>query len=359
MKFTKSLLTVIILTIFIAGCISPELRTARIAVNERDWDRALKAIDLELGRTGPTAEPLFLKGLIYEQKAQLAEKDSSASLLDLYTQMSAYYDSSLALSNLFADKINESRDRLFRKFLKRSADAADTSNWDASLANVDISITIAPDRRVLYQHAAVTAYNAERYDKAIGYALREVYKEHADSADITTREVLIASYSNKKDNANTLKWGKDLLSRCDPVADSAAYLRTHDLLLSVYEETNNHDAAIALIDEANKHFSNHSVMLMNKALFLIKKEDFQNAAKIYREVLAIDPENFDANLNLGTILVTDKMWKESIPYLKKAHETDGKNLVAIKNLMAAYYNTEQVKLGNEIRAKLDAIQAGK
>ncbi len=359
MKFTKSLLTGITLTVLIAGCITPELRTARIAVNERDWDRAMAAINVELARTGPSAEPLYLKGMIYEQQAQMAEKDPTKSLLDLYTKMSACYDSSLALSNLFAEKIHESRDMLFRKFLKRSADAADTSNFDAALANVDIAIAIEPNLRILYQHAAVTSYNAERYDRAISYALIEVSKEHPDSADITTREVLVASYSNKKDNANTMKWGKDLLTRSNPVADSATYLRTHDLLLAVYEEQNNHDGAIALIDDATKHFKNNSAMLMNKALFLIKKEDFKGASKIYREVLAIDPENFDANLNLGTILVTDKIWKESIPFLKKAHELDPKNMVAIKNLMAAYYNSEQVKLGNEIRAKLDAIQAGK
>ncbi len=345
MKLTRIILSSLAFLI-VSGCISPELRTARIAVNEKDWDRALNAINGELARTGPGAEPYYLKGMIYEQKS-------------LWVEMTAYYDSSLMISNQFADPINESRDRLFRKYLKRSVDAVDSLKWDVALANVDTSILIAPDRRVLYQHAAITAYNAEKYEKAIGYSLQEVFKEHPDSADLTIREILVASYSHKQDNPNTLKWGKDLLMRCDPVADSATYLRTHDVLLALYEETKNYDAAISVIDEANKHFSNHSVMLMNKALFLIKKEDYPGASKIYREVLAMDKDNLDANLNLGTILVTDKKWQESLPYLKRAFELSPTNIVAAKNLMAAYYNTNQDKLGEEVRKKLEALQGGK
>jgi len=359
MKLIKISLFLITLSVISAGCISPELRTARIAVNERDWDRALAAINGELTRMGPSAEPYFLKGMIYEQKAQIAEKDTTQSLLEIYTQMSSLYDSSLAFSDMFASKISDSRETLFRKFLKRSAEAADTANWNQALKNVDIAIAIAPNKRVLYQHAAVTAYNAERYQVAIGYALQETLKEHPDTVDLTTREVLVASYSNIDDKANVLKWGQNLLSHCNPVADSAVYLRTHDQMLAVYESANRYDDAVALIDQAIRHFPNHSVMLMNKALFLIKKEDFQGAAKIYREALKLDPENFDANLNLGTILVTDKKWIEAIPFLKKAHELDGTNSVAIRNLMAAYYNSEQVKLGKEIEAKLNALQGSK
>ncbi len=346
MNFPKSFLPILFLILLIAGCISPELRTARIAVNERDWERAMAAIDAELRRAGPSAEPYYLKGSIFELRSD-------------WTQMTAYYDSSLAVSDMFADKIHESREMYFRKFLKRSAEAADSSKWDEALAKVDTAIIITPGMRILYQHAAVTAYNAEKFDRAIGYALKEVYKEHPDSADLTTREVLVASYTHNKDNANTLKWGKDLLLRCDPVADSATYLRTHDVLLAVYEDTKNYDAAIAVIDEANQYFSNHAVMLMNKALFMIKKEDYQGAAGIYREVLSIDPENIDANLNLGTILVTDSKWKESIPFLKKANELGPTNINAIRNLMAAYYNTNQDKLGEEMRKKLNAAQGGK
>lgn len=358
MKFTRSLSAGLALLFTIAGCISPELRTARIAVNERDWDRALNAINAELARSGPAAEPMFLKGMIYEQQASMMG-DSIPVLLSQYKTMSMYYDSSQALSNLFDDRINESRDRLFRKFLKRSASAADTANWDAALGNVDIAIIIAPNVRVLYQHAAVTAYNAEKFELAIKYANAEVEREVTDSTDLTVREVLVASYSRLKDNANMLKWGNDLLKRCDPVTDSATYLRTHDVLLSVFEETKNYDAAIAIINDAIKLYPGRITMLMNKALFMIKKEDYQGAGAIYREVIKLQPDNFEALLNLGTILVTDSKWQEAIPHLKRAHELEPTNTNALRNLMAAYYNTDQDKLGKEIRDKLDALSGGK
>ncbi|MFN3821441.1 MAG: hypothetical protein ACK4OO_03830, partial [bacterium] len=67
-----------------AGCISPELRSARISIQEKDWERALSQLELERQRVTPSAEVYYLMGYCYE----------NLNRLDL---MSAYYDSSLAL----------------------------------------------------------------------------------------------------------------------------------------------------------------------------------------------------------------------------------------------------------------------
>lgn len=331
--------------LLIAGCISPELRTARIALNERDWNRAMNSLDAELARMPGSPEPLFLKGTIYEQMGE-------------WREMSLSYDACLKASDQFASQIQDNRKRLVARFLKGSLEASDSSRWTLSLALVDTAIIIDPGQVSLYQHAAVTAYNADKFDRAIEYGLEAVAREETGKKDLPVREVLVASYGQQKDRPNARKWASDVMSLADPAADSATYLRAHDAIVEAQEAVQDYDGAIATIKEAASHFPNRPDIKMNLALMMLRKKDYDGAKAVYQDVLKLAPDNFDANLNLGTILVNQDKWVESIPYLVKAHELEPLNVTAVTNLMAAYYNDNQDAKGKEMKLKLDALKQG-
>lgn len=65
---------------------------------------------------------------------------------------------------------------------------------------------------------------------------------------------------------------------------------------------------------------NPSIAMANALIGEAKSEsgDREGAMKAYREELAIDPNNYDANLNLGVMLKEDRLFAEALPYLQNA-----------------------------------------
>jgi len=150
----------ILSALVMAGCISPELRTARISINEKDWNRAIRSLDSEIARDSVSAEAYFLKGLCYEQ-------------LNDWQKMSESYSKSLEISDQFADRIKQSRRMIYARYVNRGVAALDSAAWEkkkaeigddeealaaadrerhaTALANVDTAIMVDPGNIDLYR----------------------------------------------------------------------------------------------------------------------------------------------------------------------------------------------------------------
>jgi tetratricopeptide (TPR) repeat protein len=329
----------------LSGCISPELRTARIAMNERDWSRALAGADAELIRGGPAAEPYFIKGRCYEQ-------------MTLWVQMVACYDSAVALDSTYKEPVIKSRRRLMAKYWQMSVDSSKVGNIDWAMALADTAALFISTEPGIYQHTAIIAYNATRLEDAIKYSLKAIEKEPVDTADLSSREVLMLCYSRLQKYDDSRKWAEDLLRRIDAKTDTISYLRAHDAVIEALELAEDYSGAIKAIREAIAVYPTRIDLQMNLALMYLRIKDFDAAQVVYTDLVKVAPDNFDANLNLGTILVNQDKWEQSIPYLKKAYELDPKNITAVTNLMAAYYNSGKPKDGETIRKQLEKLQKG-
>ncbi len=342
MKTLRLSITLVIAIFLIAGCISPEMRTARIAINETDWERALSALDAELARTSGSAEAFYLKGHCYEK-------------LSDWERMSLYYDSSLTVSNQFETKIHDSRLRLVSRYYNRSSAAYDSSRFEQALVELDTAIIIDPHDPLLYRQAAITAYYGDLFDVAAGYAMKSIELEKDGEKNLSVREVMLAISRSREEHNETIRWAQELMSEIDPTEDIDSYLRAYDALVAAYMSLGENDKAQEVTKEAINLFPDQIELKMNLALLMIKRKNYDAASGIYYEVLAMDQDNFDANLNIGTILVNEDRWEEAIPYLERAHRTDPQNLITVQNLMAAYYNSEQYEKGEEMKNKLDAL----
>ncbi len=65
MKYTLMLLSVMLLAA--SGCLSPEMRSAKIALNEKEYTRAIENLERENQRMPDNAEVWYLKGYSYEK----------------------------------------------------------------------------------------------------------------------------------------------------------------------------------------------------------------------------------------------------------------------------------------------------
>ncbi|MBM3327075.1 MAG: tetratricopeptide repeat protein [Calditrichaeota bacterium] len=348
MPLLKIITISLITLILIFGCISPELRSARIALNEKDYQRALRQADLELQRLPGSSEAFYLKGYCYGKLGELA-------------RMSQFYDSSLVYASTFKGRIEDERRNLVARYYRRFTDYYDKQSLDSALAFIDTAIIVDPHNIMLYQQAAVTAYSADQNERALTYAQKAIALEPVGQKDLPTRQIVLEiSFKNEEFDA-AIYLAKEIMSLvADPLADTTgAYLRAFDVQLATYEKKQDYDAAEQAIADVIILFPGRNDILLNYALMKLRKNDFDGAAVVYKRILETAPDDFTANLNLGTILVNQGKWLDAIPYLKKAHELDASSRIAVQNLMAAYFNTDQEKLGLEMKAKLDALDAGK
>ncbi|MFC2150013.1 tetratricopeptide repeat protein [Calditrichota bacterium] len=345
MKRFIQFLVPVMLLVFIVGCISPEIRTARIAINEKDYDRALKSALAEIERIPESAEAYYLAGYCYEMRRSYD-----------YQKMTEYYGKSLEHSDQFASKIKSSREKLTSRYIQRALNYADsdTGDVDLALANLDTALIINEDI-LIYQQGAVLAFNAKMYDRAIEFATDGMQMEEGKE-DLTLYQVMLGSSRGKGKTDEVIEWAKRIMSTVDIETDSnQVYLTAFDDLVMAYAKLGEHEAAQKATSEAMMLFPDRVDIKKNLAIFMIKREDYEGAMNIYKDVLKQNPDDFDANVSVGTVLANQDKFLEAVPYLEKAYEIDPTNIAAVRNLMAAYYNSDQFDKGAKIKEVFDKL----
>ena len=83
--------------------------------------------------------------------------------------------------------------------------------------------------------------------------------------------------------------------------------------------------------------------LLEQAIEYQKKNDFDNAEKIYKTLISQNKKDFNAIYLLGTIEAQKKNYEKAIVLIKESLSIYNKNFVAYNNLGLAYYNLEKFK----------------
>lgn len=83
--------------------------------------------------------------------------------------------------------------------------------------------------------------------------------------------------------------------------------------------------------------------LLEQAIEYQKKNDFDNAEKIYKILISQNKKDFNAIYLLGTIEAQKKNFEKAIVLIKESLSIYNKNFVACNNLGLAYYNLEKFK----------------
>lgn len=348
-RFT--ILSILTIIIIVACGGNPYLTGAKIAINEKDWHRALRNLDT-VAVNAPAnpdlyAEVYYLKGVCFDKLNDLP-------------QMSEYFEKSLKSSPVMQDKIADHRKGLVKRYVVRAFARADSADYniEESLANLDTAMMIDPMNASLYRQAAVTAFNEKLKERAYDYAMKAIAHEGSGEKNVTMRELALMVSRENEDYKDMEKWAKDLMSIADPATDTTdVYLQGFDALIEVYDKEKRIDEAIDLTRKAMEVFPDNIQLKTNLAIIYIRKEDYASASKVYEEILEVTPDDFTTNLNYGTILVNQDRWAEAVPYLEKAYQKEPDNPIAVQNLMAAYFNSDQEEKGSKMAEKLKALKS--
>lgn len=327
------------------GCISPDLRSARIAMNETDWKRAMANLESELAVNPENPEALWRLGLCYEMQEDWA-------------MMSKYYDMSLSKSEMFKDKIEQSRMRLIARYINN----LDSLETDQALANLDIATVIDPGEIILYQNGAIIAYNDQKFERAITYANKAISieadmiakGEGENLPDIPVRQVLLEANTQLGNKKEAMKLAHELMQLIDPQSERDTYLRSLDAVVTAYEEMKDYQVAIEYVAMAVDLFPEIVDLKKNLAILYDRAGQADMAKKTYKAVLAQNPDDYNVCTWYGSMLLEEESYAEAIPYFETAHRLKPEDVGIIRNLMFLYFETGDDSKGQVMVEKLKA-----
>lgn len=300
-----------------------------------------------------------------------------------------------------AKMINDAYLNLAQYQLTKGVKEYSAGKYDQAYKSFDFYRTVAPEDTNAIYYTGLAAANAKNYPAAITNYTKLLTTNF--SKNQTTYLDLSSLYLASKDTTNALKTVTDGVAKYP--ANSELRKREIEISLQTGKEKEVVDKIQAALanDPKNKTLYYYAGLTYSQAgdgyanaaktakdpatktkLQASKAEAYGKAGEMYKKALEIDPNYFEANLNLGYIILNpaidsynaanklpankQKEYDAAIakakaqfdlakPYLLKAVELQPKSLDALQNLRTYYQGVRDDANAAKIKAQIDALPA--
>ena len=349
MQFKKFLpVLVFFIALVFSGfqCSSTELTSAKLYIQQKNYEKAIDALQKEVQKNPKSDEGYYLLGVV------LGEKER-------YTEMTDAYSKSLSISNKFSENIGSSKKyfwaNLFNKgvgYYQKGTKSDDKDStklfYDKSIDAFNSAIEIEPDSADTYKNLAFVYMSSQEYDKAVIPLEKLIEKENALDGYKFLSEIFYVKgveYKNKYDNNKVLSDSLEAMKYFDKAISVAEqgrkkYPDDSDILLTLsnaYIGANKIEVAIDAFKTGVEKDPSNQYYRYNYGVLLLGKNDFAGAEEQFKKALEIDPEYYNASYNLAVTYVkwgayinkvadekgdlNNKEYKEkyqkALPYLEK------------------------------------------
>lgn len=331
-------------------------------------------------KTSGLAQTFALKGNIY---AGLALKDSTAAptlipVADEALKKAATLDAKGDQKKL----IENGNSYLAQYYINRGVKEFQAQKYDLAYKSFDGFRSLRPDDTTAILYTGLAAYNSSNYDAAITNYTKLVTTKYSGVQRIY--DEMTNAYLNKKDTAGALKVVAEGVAKFP----SSSTLRKKEIEIGLQSGKSQEvlDKVLAAInnDPKNKELYFYAGLVYSQTADAAaaaakktkdvaakaadnakKKQNYDKAAEMFKKAIEIDPNYFEANLNMGYVLLapaidtynaanalpgTAAMQKQfdatvakakglfeiAKPYLLKAVEIKPKSADAISNLITYY-----------------------
>lgn len=375
----------------------PSLMSAKTAIDKASTNK----------KTANSPQMFALKAAIYASLSTI-ETDATAAATDYSTAMDALKQARTTdTKNENTNMIQHAGTELAQVQLDKGVKAFQAKNYDEAYKAFDAGRQIVPEDTLMILYSAISASNAKNYPAAITNYSKLVTTNYSKKVDAYND--LTTLYLYNKDTANAVKTiseaatkfpaNNDLRKRQIEVSLQAGQL--NDLIGKI-------DAAIKA-DPNNKALyyyegltysqaaeaAGNSIKKLQKGakagakpdpqiakLQQTRNDNFSKAAENYKKAAAIDPNYFEAVMNLGYVTMAPaidtyneaqqlpvnqtKAYNEAMgkakaqfdlakPYLLKAAELNPNSLDALSNLKSYYLGVRDDADANATQKKIDAL----
>jgi len=337
----------------LAGCQSVYVTSARVYIQQNDFENAKKQLQEGLRTDPKDAEAHYLLGSIYAQEKQ-------------YPEMLQEYDASLALNQKHKADIDRIKEKHFRELFNASVEKFNNKQPEEAITLLDQAVMISPADRDAWSLLSKSQIRVKQYDLA-KTSLQKAIALDPQYSSFEDRVLLMEMLYNESKQMEALNLAEDILQKDASNRDAtrvAAFCYNYlamqetdgskktalqaraldyyqkvllgqpddsDLIFNLgllYEAMKRYDEAIAQYERAWTLNSKDLEALLHEAqIYLDRKNDNQKAIVFYKRALELDPNNAGIWNNLGVALIRagekvndEALIKEGTTALKKAEE---------------------------------------
>ncbi len=350
----------LVVLLFLFGCQSKELTSAKVYIQQEDWDKAEEQLKMAVELYPNDAEAHVLLAEAYGRKGQWAD-------------MAKELDATSKIGPQFDDRVKYLRDKhwvqQFNKGVgkvKAGNEAPDAESQKARLKEaLDAFKTcpvIDPNRVDAYKNIAFVLIRLDSTEAAM-----QAYKKviELDPKDTKTMLQIGALYYDQKEYEKCIEMMDKILA-IEPDNIEAISQKAFS-----YDSMGKSDEALAAYNTALEKNPKNPDIIFNLGRLYYMRKDYPEAIKEFKRVLEISPDDYEATLNIGNAYLSlaekylkplrdgeemstaeaekikDKamqQFREAIPYLEKAANMKNDPLVWT-NLGVAYVNIGEKEKG--------------
>lgn len=247
--------------------------------------------------------------------------------------------------------------------------------YDEAFQSFNFYREISPEDTNAVYYTGLAALQGKNYDEAIKQYSKLVTLNF--SKNPTVYSDLSSIYLMKKDTAGAVK----------AISEGAAkYPKDANLAkreIEITMQAGKQKEVIEKIENAIKNDANNKSLYYYGGLAYSELKDVKKAEEMYKKALAIDPNYFEANLNLGYLLLNPaidayntatklpankqkeyndemvkvkKMFDIAKEYVQKAVDLDTQSIDALNNLKTYYLGIRDTDGAEDVQKRIDALK---
>ncbi|MCK9212019.1 MAG: tetratricopeptide repeat protein [Ignavibacteriaceae bacterium] len=292
-------------------CSSTELTSAKLYIQQKNWDKAIDVLNKEVTKNPKSDEGYYLLGAVYAEKENI-------------DQMIENYDKSLEISKKYEKEIKSAKKYHWANFFNKGVAffnrAAQQTNPDsAALMNnkstyaFDQAIKLEPDSLDSYKNLAYVYMNMQKFDDAIPNFMKLIEKQKSPDAYKYVGQIYYNKGVIERDKYENSKVAADSLKALD-------YF----------------NKAIVILEEGKKVLPNDSEVLLYLSNSYIAANKVDVAIDAFKAGVVAEPNNKFYRYNYGVLLLGDNQFEAAADQFKKAVDIDPTYQNAIYNLAVTY-----------------------
>ena len=384
-------LKIVIAVLFITGllisgyqCASTELTSARLYIQQKNYERALEVLQEDVSKNPKSDEGYFLLGVVYGEMNDM-------------NKMVESFDKSLSISGKFTKEISEYRISYWSTYFNRGvsdykkgteAENIDSAKiyFNSSIENYKTAIMLEPDSANNYRNIAYAYLTAGNLDASIDPLKKLIELEKPEDGYQYLGEIYstlgankMIEYQNTKntqdsiDAINYFNLGISVLNegkqKFPANAEISASLTQSYIGAGRIDEALQEARVSVAADPQNKDYKyNYGVLLLNT-------NEFAEAENQFLQALEIDPEFENANYNLAVTYVkwgaeinrvaeekgvmTEEdieKYQKALPYLEGVVEADPENVQMWELIGKVYTVLGMTEDAENAFSKADALR---
>lgn len=276
------------------GCANKYLTSGKIAMNQKNWDKAINDFTLALQEDSTDAQAHFLLGKCYREKND-------------YVSMIQHYNVAERLDPKLKDEIGTARIDVWGKLFNTGTEEIKNEKYNDALKTLHTAMVVYPQRYEAYTNAGFIWQKLGDNDSAYVYYKRAY---DLDQTNIRVLESLAGLLFNQKkyDQADTLY--ATILQK-EPT-NAEALLRRAEIA----DQQGRYADAVDLYNKTVQVQPKQCDVWFNLGVIYFKKlNKLDSAEQAFTRAIDLCPQDVNAEINLNIVLISQNKLDDAITRL--------------------------------------------